>query len=48
MPDTKEECRSFVGLFCLVFRRHERGVRKELGREGKSRREWKKREVGWF
>jgi len=32
-----------VGLLCFVFGRHERGVGKELGREGKSRREGKKR-----
>ena len=47
MPDAKEECCSFVGLLCFVFGRHERGVGKELGREGKSRREGKKkRSVG--
>ena len=43
MPDAKEECCSFVGLLCFVFGRHERGVGKELGREGKSRREGKKK-----
>lgn len=32
-----------MGLFCFVLGRHERGVGKELGRQGKSRREGKKK-----